>query len=1601
MSSKKEPAPPSTLTSRQILTVLLEATGDLETAQVLQKRLPAGLLKSATGTLEALDKTSRELHASQLKVEAELKALKSLKAFCTAELSIALAARWGVGFDVERDHLELPGAACGCATTPAADGKPATVAPATRSLLDAAMQNFSEEQTGADGFPEGSVVRVASTPSGVPGLTPAAFAGFCRELDLGQKYQQHFLQVFGLRRVDGAVVATSALTQDIATLKRQLLQFDLHMALIKAHITEAGFRMVQRLIEAGGVVSDKTLHYEGRPWIMQGIQLLGSCVWGAVVFSERSVEAFPQEKCLVYMANEPYQPLYEFPSFKACVEYLNFRLGIDSYRQYFTHCLDEDDKADFFKTFAERRSLGQVKPLSLSEPLFDFMLKSHVGKLQRDARVLAVPTADVDEDAREKRLSAYLEIGLTVANVAGLFVPVLGELMMGVAIGQLLGEVYEGVEDWSHGDQREALSHLLSVAENIVLMVVTGVGQNALKTLAIRTARKHPEFFRPFTAILNRSGEDRLWKPELDAYQLAPEAAGTLAVGGKIWIRIDYHAYLVELNPHTRTWHIQHPRRAQAYAPKVELNALGGWRHQAESSEHWTGAYTLKRIDPRLQDIDDGRLDMVRRLTDIRFDELHRLSDDNLPLPARLSDALERLRIERRLREFITEMERGEVTGNTYAQEQLHTLPKLPCWPVDRYLKVVDAQGRITATYPPTAIDDDTLSVIVSQAQLANGELLQTVIDGLYPKELEALLGEEAANNQPVLLAKKIGETVKADRRGLFEHLYQRYDQSTVPDVATVRGVYPQVPVRYAHELLKQAASVERLRLRATGRVPMELAQKVREASAAVRVDRALSGFYLTDVSNPDTEKLAVQLLPQLSGWDTSVHLEVRAQTLKGRLLESVGTKASTSANPRTLVRLKQGYEAFGSDGKSLGQFESGPDSFYQALLKTLSADQRKALGFAESKTDDAWRLRRQLLDRGLDEREGCARILAGGKFERAAPEPGCAQADPPAGSKHSRALLLKLRKLYPRLSSQQAGELLDSLGNDHLARATRVKQLRTDLGRLREALEDWAGDEAGVKEAGGVSSEVRESRRTVAAVIEDSFRRMVFAPDEFRRPVHALKLDGMRVGKLPVLPVGLNFDHVKRLSLKDMALGNDVAYFLKAFKQAESVELDKNRLTLLPEVLSHMPGLRQLSLASNQLKLNEQTLAKLSNLRTLQALNLSDNHLGATPDVSKMFDLVYLSLRNTRATELPKGLERLPNLDRVDMRGNDIQELPEWLFEAEKSFSETLNLRDNPLSRSSSVQLESYRDRVGVGMGFVENDNARLDEQSARALWLSETGGEVGEQRLKIWTALKDDPGADGLFHLLAELGNTADSDQVREDLTTRVWEVLQHTEADTALREQVFDVAANPINCTDSAAMNFSHLELAAQIRKVTGAEGASTASLLELGRGLFRLEQLDAIAAEQARKNPARDPLEVSLAYRTGLAESLNLPGQPRHMRYASLGGVTAADLDTASLRVTTAELSPAWHEFLARQPFWIDHLQGVYAREFSEARAPHQLKIQTLFDKAGSYSSADYLRQMNEYAASQAESENTLVKQITDRVQRLIDLGICVLPEAVSV
>jgi len=385
---------------------------------------------------------------------------------------------------------------------------------------------------------------------------------------------------------------------------------------------------------------------------------------------------------------------------------------------------------------------------------------------------------------------------------------------------------------------------------------------------------------------------------------------------------------------------------------------------------------------------------------------------------------------------------------------------------------------------------------------------------------------------------------------------------------------------------------------------------------------------------------------------------------------------------------------------------------------------------------------------------------------------------------------------------------------------------------------------------------------------------------------------------------------------------------------------------------------------------------------------------LGATIDVSKMFDLQSLVLRDTHTTELPVGLSRLPYLDFVDLRGNEIRELPRWLFNVPRRFAETINLRHNPLSSASITRLENYRANTGIGMGFLTSDAALLNEQRAQDLWMPKPTEELYASRNRAWLALKNEPGSIGLFELLAELGSSADSRFMREDMTRRVWGVIQAAQSESALRAQLLSMAVRA-NCADSAATIFSNLEVAVDIDTIVRQSANAydqAARLLSLGRRLFRLDYLAGIAREHAGGNPRLDPVEVELAYRTGLADRLELVGQPKHMRYASLSGVTPQNLEAAYDKVIAAETSSQLSNYMSGRTFWSDFLRQHHGDQFTQLTAPFHARMETAFENQASLG-ADYRVEVDAIADELSRAETGLLTRLTETALQAADSLTC--------
>lgn len=104
-----------------------------------------------------------------------------------------------------------------------------------------------------------------------------------------------------------------------------------------------------------------------------------------------------------------------------------------------------------------------------------------------------------------QNIEYWLDLGMTVLNVAAMVVPCLNPIMLTLGAAQIMGSVFEGISAWEEGDNEEAAAQLESVLLNIVTVAAVGGGAVALKASGFVDAMQS----------IVKDGKDYLWNATL------------------------------------------------------------------------------------------------------------------------------------------------------------------------------------------------------------------------------------------------------------------------------------------------------------------------------------------------------------------------------------------------------------------------------------------------------------------------------------------------------------------------------------------------------------------------------------------------------------------------------------------------------------------------------------------------------------------------------------------------------------------------------------------------------------------------------------------------------------------------------------------------------------------------------------------------------------------------------------------------------------------------------------------------------------------------------------------------------------------------------
>lgn len=819
-----------------------------------------------------------------------------------------------------------------------------------------------------------------------------------------------------------------------------------------------------------------------------------------------------------------------------------------------------------------------------------------------------------------------------------------------------------------------------------------------------------------------------------------------------------------------------------------------------------------------------------------------------------------------------------------------------------------------------------------------------------------------------------------------FELLVAAAQEKEEVEDALMRRAFPGLSIRGAKEIRKQVDNQVLEKLRSSGRVPLVMAERIRWFLHDSRLDRACAGLRQRQAVNADTEKLAIGLVHKLAPWPEALRVEIRSGSAQGALLGQAGAESA-----KEIVCIVREEKTYRIHDEAVNSRPTAPtDSLMHALLLCMSDEQRAILG-------------NQLLseEQLIERLAGHARGHRDQASELIGQVPIAGGVRPPVrfadgrlgyplsgrGETRSQAARRGILQVYPTLDDAQLQQYMLNLVAERVDPWTRYEALHRQWMALREALATWRFG------YGNMLDLLRRSR--VINVIRRCWRR------KLRRRTdgsYALEISGELVGSLPVLPADITFEHVTRLALRDMGLESVDADFLRRFPNLTELDLRSNRLLSIPPGLEQLTELRVLRLDNNQIALPAADSQRLNTLLNLERIELNYNPLGNAPEVRRLLNVRRVGMRGAELAQLPANIQQLPWRGIADLRENRIQQVNRDLRGLRIRLQQ-MALHDNPLDEASEALLNEQpgpSSASSQSVRYSPDFRHHLVLQAELTEWLTGSTGALRTERELLWSNLRSETGADNFFHFLRDFAQSRDYLKYPAYYRARVWNIIDACEQNGELRELLFEQAGGMATCEDRLLWLFSQMEIRVLVQRQTAglAQMQSEAALIKLGRSLFRLQQLDKIAARKLatlRALYANEPhnleriddIETYLAYRVRLAGPLRLPAQPVSMHYARESLVTIADINSARVEVLSAESTEQLVQSLADQDYWQEYLRQAYFMRFRalvDAQRARLEQFEALVESGG-IDEQTYLEQCNELKLLLEEQETALIKRLT--------------------
>ena len=352
-----------------------------------------------------------------------------------------------------------------------------------------------------------------------------------------------------------------------------------------------------------------------------------------------------------------------------------------------------------------------------------------------------------------------------------------------------------------------------------------------------------------------------------------------------------------------------------------------------------------------------------------------------------------------------------------------------------------------------------------------------------------------------------------------------------------------------------------------------------------------------------------------------------------------------------------------------------------------------------------------------------------------------------------------------------------------------------------RATLEAWVADAPADEERARVSAHILDPpTRQQLLLMNYGLRTLPRRLDELCPSITSLTACGNRLhGPLDLIEL----PH----QLSDINLSNNgftALRGLERYVQLRIVCLGFNQLEEL-SVLGSLPLLQQLYLHTNNFRI----APVVTQNPQLLMLHLARNPLVEFPDVQGLVNLRVLYLNDTLLTSLPRWIEALPRMLRINLNGCPLDAESRALIETlqREERGPEISYSPPPLPPRPRRVDEGTRPRAALSTPL----------QAQVSIWLATRPEMPDDQRqalLKRWESFAREPDAEHFSDLLSRLRETKDFQSgkiAREVFGQRVADVLDVLARHADLRSRCFAIALEGVStCGDRIAIAFGNIQI-----------------------------------------------------------------------------------------------------------------------------------------------------------------------------------------------